>query len=76
MAVENIVRKGKIACKKQFILFSVFSTLYGTYCSMHFKMLSAVCFNLDQSKIFSSGNGLIAIPRSKILIEVLAAKRS
>ena len=26
---------------------------------MHFKMLSAICFNLDQSKILSSGNGLI-----------------
>ena len=25
---------------------------------MHFKMLSASCFNLDQSKILPSGNGL------------------
>ena len=25
---------------------------------MHFKMLCAICFNLDQSKILSSGNGL------------------
>ena len=25
---------------------------------MHLKMLSAICFNLDQSKILSSGNGL------------------
>ena len=25
---------------------------------MHFKMLSAVCFNLDQSKILLSGDGL------------------
>ena len=25
---------------------------------MHFKMSSAISFNLDQSKIFSSGNGL------------------
>ena len=25
---------------------------------MHFKMSSAVCFNLDQSKILLSGNGL------------------
>ena len=24
---------------------------------MHFKMSSAICFNLDQSKILSSGNG-------------------
>ena len=36
------------------------STLYGTYFpfELPFKMLSAVCFNLDQSKILSSGNGL------------------
>ena len=26
---------------------------------MHFKMSSANCFNLDQSKILSSGNGLM-----------------
>ena len=25
---------------------------------MHFKISSAICFNLDQSKILSSGNGL------------------
>ena len=25
---------------------------------MHFKMSSAICFNLDQFKILSSGNGL------------------
>ena len=25
---------------------------------MHFKMLSGTCFNLDQFKILSSGNGL------------------
>ena len=25
---------------------------------MHFKMSSAICFNLDQSKILSSGNRL------------------
>ena len=38
----------------------MFSTLYGTYFSfqMHFKMSSAICFNLDQSKILLSGNGL------------------
>ena len=26
---------------------------------MHFKMLSAICFNLEQSKILFSGNGLM-----------------
>ena len=41
---------------------TMFFTLYDTYfsLSMHFKM-SAISFNLDQSKIFSSGNGLIMI---------------
>ena len=40
----------------------MFSSLYGTYFSfqMYFEVLSAVRFNLDQSKIWSSGNGLIA----------------
>ena len=38
----------------------MFSTLYGTYFSfqMHFKMSSAIRFNVDLSKILSSGNGL------------------
>ena len=62
--MENIVRKGEIACNKQFLLFSqcFFSIRHCTSFSfqMHFKMLSAVCFNLDQSKILSSGNGLTA----------------
>ena len=36
------------------------STLYGIYFPfwMHFEMSSAICFNLDQSKILLSGNGL------------------
>ena len=39
---------------------TIFSTLYGTYFSfqMHFKMLSALYLNLDQTKILLSGNGL------------------
>ena len=38
----------------------MFPTLYGTYfpLEMHFKMSSAICFSLEQSKILSSGNGL------------------
>ena len=38
----------------------MFSTLYGTYFifQMHFEMSSAICFNLDKSKILLSGNGL------------------
>ena len=58
---RNIVRKGEIACNKQFLLLlTIFSTLYGTYFSfqMHFKVSSAICFNLDQSKILLSCNGL------------------
>ena len=37
--------------------------LLGTYFSskMHPKMSSAICFNLDQSKILSFGNGLSAL---------------
>ena len=36
------------------------STVYDIYFSLskHFKMSSAISFNLDQSKFFSSGNGL------------------
>ena len=61
-ALENIVRKGEIACNKQFLLFSQCFPLYMTII-FHFKctlkMLSAICFNLDQSKVLSSCNGLI-----------------
>ena len=41
----------------------MFSTLYGTYFSfsMHFTMSSATCFNLDWSKILSSGTGLMLL---------------
>ena len=34
---------------------------------MHFKMLSAIRFNLDQFKILSSGNGLTSLPPDKFL---------
>ena len=46
---------------------TMFSTLYGTHFSfqMHLKTSSVICFNLDQSKMLSSGNGL-----SKELAEV------
>ena len=41
-------------------ILTMFSTLHGTYFlfQMHFKMSFAISFNLDQSKILSSGNGL------------------
>ena len=40
---------------------TMFSSLYCTYFSfkMHFKMSSAIGFNLNQSKILSSGFGII-----------------
>ena len=61
IAVENIARKGEIACNKQFLLFlTIFSILYGTYFPFYtlFKMSSAVSFNLDESKILSFGKEL------------------
>ena len=67
IAVENIVKKGEIACNKQFLLFhNVFYPIYGTYfpCYTHFEMSSAICFSLDQSKKLSSGNGLTGFQKS------------
>ena len=40
---------------------------------MHFKILSAFCFNLDQSKILSSGNRLrivLLLPIKKYMCSV------
>ena len=55
-------REKRRNCLQQAIspFLTMFSTLYGTYFSfsMHFQMSSAICFNLDQSKNLSSGNGL------------------
>ena len=46
--MENTVRKGEIACNKQFLLFSqCFQTLYGTYFSYagyHQFLLFLQCF--------------------------------
>ena len=59
--MENIVTKGEIACKQGISPFpTMFYIQYGTYFPfyMHFKMLSAICFDFDQCKILSSGNGL------------------
>ena len=58
-----MVRKGEIACNKQFLLFSLCFLPY-----MAFKMSSAICFNLDQSKILSSGYGL------KVALQILGQK--
>ena len=56
------MRKGEIACYKQFLLFSQCFLPYMVlifHLKMHFSMSSAICFNLDQSKILSSGNGIV-----------------
>ena len=60
--MENIVRKGEITCNKQFLLFSqcflsYMALIFHLNCTL--KMSSTICFNLGQSKILSSGNGLI-----------------
>ena len=57
--MENIVRKGELACHKQFLLSTLYGTCFFFFFSfqMHFKM-SAIRFNFDQSKTLSSGNGL------------------
>ena len=57
-----MVRKGEIACNKQFLLFlqcflpHMALTFHSVKCTQ--KKSSAICFNLDQSKIVLSGNGL------------------
>ena len=65
--VENIVRKGEIACYKQFLLFSqCFCTLYGTffffvYFKCILKCLQSVSIWTSLT-ILSSGNGLSVLP--------------
>ena len=59
--MENIVRKGEIACNKQFLLFSQCFLPYMAHIFQFKCTLECICiffFNLDQSKILSSGNGL------------------
>ena len=60
-AVENIVRKGEIACNKQFLLFSqrflsymihILHLKYSFKCRLRFVSICKI------SKIVSSGNGL------------------
>ena len=58
------MRKGEIAWNKQFLLFLQCFLPYVALIfsfSMHFKMLSAICFSLDLSKILSSGNELMFV---------------
>ena len=59
--MENIVRKGEIDCNKQFLLFSQRFLPYSAltfYFDCTLKISPVICFNFDQSKILSSGNGL------------------
>ena len=51
--MENIMRKGETARSKQFLLFSQCFPPYMTF-QMHYKM-SAICFDLDLSKILLFG---------------------
>ena len=37
---------------------------------MHFKMTCAICFNLEQSKILSSGNGLSQQPSTNSSVQI------
>ena len=55
-----MIRKEEIAWNKQCLLFLQCFLLYMTlfFILNALKKSSAICFNLDQSKIFSSGNGL------------------
>ena len=60
MPFQNTVGKGEIAHNEQFLLFpQCFSTRLDNFLpfSSNLKLSSANCFNLDQSKILSSGNG-------------------
>ena len=57
IAQENIVRKGEIACITH--SHNVFYPIWHLFFILNaFKMSSAICLILDQSKILSSGNGL------------------
>ena len=67
--MENIERKGEIACNKQFLLFSQCFLPYLAltfYFKCFLKCLFAICFNLDQSEVLPSGNVLsqVFIPGS------------
>ena len=65
------MRKGEIACNKQFLLFSQCFLPYMAI--FHFKMLSAICLDLDQSKILLSGKCLVKVS-FKIKNAFLASK--
>ena len=63
--VENIVGKEENAGYQHFLFFPQYFQKASSSGSLkvrivwkRVKMLSAICFNLDQSKILSSGNGL------------------
>ena len=62
IAVENIVRKGEIACKKQYLLFSQcflpdIALIFHLKCILKCR-LQLVSVWTNQAKILSSGNGV------------------
>ena len=62
--------KGEIACNKQFLLFSKCFLLYMPLI-FHFKMSSAICFNLDQSKICRLVLGLPFIKKQNLRVGLI-----
>ena len=61
MPFENTVGNGEIASNEQFLLYPVLSTSLENFLLLtsNSKLSPADCLNLDQSKMLSSGNGLI-----------------
>ena len=61
------MRKGEIACHKQFLLFSqrflpYMAIIFHFKCTLKCRLqFVSIYFNLAQSKILSSGNGLSAL---------------
>ena len=69
------MRKGEIACNKQFLLFSqcflpYMAVIFHFKCAL--KLSSAICFNLDQSELLSSGNGLTLSQLTKYKFKLMA----
>ena len=74
IAVENIVREGEIAWNKQFLLFSqcflaYMALIFRFECTLKCRQ-SAICFNLDQSKILSSGNEFMSCSGQDMYLDV------
>ena len=77
--VENTVGKGEISCFEQFLLFPQClqkvcfpGASKGVVVWEWVKILSAICFNLDQSKVMLSVNGLNDLVRINSAMENVA----